>query len=71
MKIALRNEPSKLFFQDDVYIVRKTRLFITFTSITQMEWIKALHVDNNMMYEGEKKFKFFLPDDLKIMFRMA
>jgi len=55
VKIAFRNEFYKLFFQEDVETACKTRLFITFTSLIQMEWIKASHIDKTITYMGEKK----------------
>jgi len=51
VKIAFRNESCKLFFQEDAKIAPKTRLSITFSWQIQMEWIKALHVDKNIIYK--------------------
>jgi len=51
LKIAFRNGSYTLFFQEDDEIAQKTRLFITFTSLIQMEWIKASHVDKNKIYK--------------------
>ena len=73
VKTTFKNESCKLFFQKDAPIARKIRLFITFTLLIQMEWIKASHVDKNMIYK-EKKLKvlfeffcgfIFLPAELK------
>jgi len=53
VKIAFRNESYKLFFQEDAQIAQKIRLFITFTSLIQMEWIKASHVDKNIIFKNK------------------
>jgi len=53
VKIAFRNESYKLFFQKDVQTTQKTRLFITFTSVIQMEWIKASLVDKKYNLLGK------------------
>jgi len=39
VKIEIRNESYKLFFQEGAMIVQKTRLSIIFTSLIQMEQI--------------------------------
>jgi len=65
--------PISLFFQEDAQTIQKTRLFITFTSLIQMEWIKASHVDKNVMYKKKKILNLisiilwfiFLPTKLK------
>jgi len=57
MKIAFKNEYYTLFFQEDAEIAQKTRLFITFTSLIQMEWINASHVDKNNIFKNLKKKK--------------
>jgi len=50
MKIAFRNESYELFFQEDAQTTQKTRLFITFTPLVQMEWIKVSNVDKNNIF---------------------
>jgi len=57
MKIAFVNESYMLLFEEDAQIAQKTRLFITFTFLIQMEWIKASHVDKNKIYK--KKLFYF------------
>jgi len=37
VEIALKNESYKLFFEEDVYIVQKTILSITFSPLVQIE----------------------------------
>jgi len=51
VKIALINEFYKLFFQEDAWIAQKTRLSITFSLLVQIELIKALDVDKNIIFE--------------------
>jgi len=49
--------PISSFFQKDALITPKTRLSITFSyQILEMEWIKALYVHKNIMFE-EKNSK--------------
>jgi len=52
------NPISKLFFQEDAQIAQKTRLFITLTSLIQMEWIKSSYIDKNKIYHEIKFQKF-------------
>jgi len=54
MKIAFTNKSYKLFFQEDSQTTQKTRLFITFTSLIHMEWIKASHLDKNTPCKEKK-----------------
>jgi len=49
VKIAIRNESYKLFFQEDALIAQNTRLSITISFQIQMEWIKAFYIDKNII----------------------
>jgi len=63
-EIEFKNESNMLFSQEFAKIVYKTRNSITFTSLIQMEWIKAFHYGKNIIYERNKKlisnFSIFL-----------
>jgi len=45
--------PINFFNQEDALIAKKTRFFITFSSQSQMESIKAFRVENYIIYEKE------------------
>ena len=49
----------KVFFHKHVLLARKTKSSITFTSLIQMEWIKASHLDKKTIYKEKIKIKIF------------
>lgn len=61
MKIVFKNKLQTFFFQEDDHIACKTRLFVSFTSLIQMERIIDFRVDTNLFYrkKNENLFKIF------------
>jgi len=50
-KLHSKMNPISCFFQEHAQIAQKTRLFTTFILLIQMLWIKASHVDLNIIYK--------------------
>jgi len=51
VKIELKNESFKFFFQENALNAWKTRLSVTFTQQIQMEWNKSFYVDKIIIFE--------------------
>jgi len=52
--IKIENEFYRLFFKKMLRLPKKLRLSITFSSLFQIEWIKASNVEKNTIFEEKK-----------------
>jgi len=61
LKIGFKNKSSIFFSQEVSMIANKSRSSMTFSLLFQMKWIKAFHVDKNIIYEKKTlKKKYYI-----------
>jgi hypothetical protein len=54
LNIEFKRKYHMLFFLKDVMSAQKIKFFILFASLTNIEWIKASHVDTDIFYNEKK-----------------